>query len=116
MKGKENYMGKIAVSDRFMRSLVRETVSGCFGVAGMKSFRFTGYLLSDLLKLKEEPDGIGIYESAGGLILDLHIVVTFGTNIPAVAESIRSKVEFAVSEKTGYTVSEINIYVDDIVN
>ena len=115
MKGKENYMGKVAVTGRFIRSLVSKTVTGCFGVAGLKCKNFAEYLTADLLRFKSEPDGIGIHESEGCLVLDLHITVTFGTNIPAVAESIRNKVQFAVSEKTGIPVSEINIYVDDIV-
>ena len=82
----------------------------------MKNKSFLKYLISDIFKFKTEPDGIGIHESEGGLVLDLHIAVTFGTNIPAVAESIRSKVQFAVTEKTGIPVLKVNIYVDDIVD
>jgi len=44
--------------------------------------------------------------------VNLHISVTFGTNIAAIADSISNKVQFAVEEATGITVSRVNVFID----
>ena len=50
----------------------------------------------------------------GGLIIDLHIKVTYGTNISAAVKSITHKVSFAVEEAAGIDVHKVNVYVDDM--
>ena len=48
------------------------------------------------------------------LIIDLHIKVTYGTNINAVSKSISHKVAFAVEESIGIPVHQVNVFVDDM--
>lgn len=110
----KNYMGKITVTDTYIKALICRTVSGCFGVAGMKSGSFREFILNDILRL--EPDGVGVYISTkeNELVVNLHISVTYGTNISAVVRSIKDKVEFAVYESVGIPVRSVNVYVDGI--
>lgn len=110
----KNYMGNITVTDNYIKTLICRTVSGCFGVAGMKSGSFREFIMKDILKL--EPDGIGVYVSTKNneLIVNLHISVTYGTNISTVVRSVKDKVEFVVKESVGIPVKSINVYVDGI--
>lgn len=114
MLNKENYMGKITVTDEYIKALISRSVSGCFGVAGMKSGSFKEFVLGDLLKL--EPDGTGVYISTkdNELAIELHISVTYGTNVAAVIKSVKDKVEFAISQSIDIPVRSVNVYVDNI--
>ena len=53
-------------------------------------------------------------ERSGGLIIDLHIKVTYGTNIAAAVNSITHKITFTIEESVGIDVSKVNVYVDDM--
>ena len=45
---------------------------------------------------------------------ELHIVVTYGMNINAIAASITEKVKYAVKEIAGITVDRVTIKIDGI--
>ena len=51
---------------------------------------------------------------SGGLVIDLHIAVTYGVNISAIVKSIVNKVRYTVEEATGLQVAKVNVFVDDM--
>ncbi len=114
MLTKENYLGKISVSDAYIKALVYRTVSGCFGVAGMRSCNLSEHILGEVLKVKTEGMGVRVAIKKNELIVGLHISVTYGTNISAVVRSIKNKVEFVLAELVGIPVRAVNVYVDSI--
>lgn len=116
MINNENYLGKISMSDAYLKDLVCRTVSRCFGVAGMRSCSFREFILNDILRRKTKGIGTFITEKDNELIVNLHICVTYGTNISAVVSSVKNKVTFALNEFAGVTVRAVNIYVDGIKN
>ena len=65
-----------------------------------------------LRRAKQIDKGVTIPSKDKKLIVNLHISVTFGTNISAIADSISNKVRFAVEEATGITVSKVNVFID----
>lgn len=46
------------------------------------------------------------------LLINLHITVTYGTNISAIVKSISNKVRYTVEEETGIQVLKVNVYID----
>ncbi len=114
MLTKENYLGKISVTDNYLKALVYRAVSGCFGVAGMKSSNFGEFVTGELLGLKSDGMGVRILHKGDELIVALHISVTYGTNISAVVSSVKNKVSFVLNEQAGVTVHSVNVYVDSI--
>ncbi len=116
MINKENHLGKIGVSDAYLKELVCRTVSRCFGVAGMKCCSFKEFILCDIFGKKSNGIGTFIMEKDNELIVNLHITVTYGTNISAVMNSIKNKVTFALNEYAGVTVRAVNVFVDGIKN
>lgn len=114
MISKENYLGKVTITDKYIKEVIRRTVAGCFGVAGMKSGSFFEFVKKDILKFKS--NNIGVYTSVkeNQLTVNIHISVTYGTNINAVVRNIKDKVEFAAEQSLGIPVKCINVYVDDI--
>lgn len=113
----ENHIGKITVSEKYLTELVKATVTNCFGVADVCSASPFLCAVSALTggKVIEKNRGVEIYtDKEGGLIIDLHIKVTFGTNIAAAVNSITHAVTFTVEEATGTAVRKVNVFVDEM--
>ena len=55
-----------------------------------------------------------IIGNADAISVELHIVVTYGMNINAIAASITEKVKYAVKEIAGITVDRVTIKIDGI--
>lgn len=118
----ENHLGRIDISEEFFINLVGGTVTGCFGVAGMATSSptqgFKNYLKSiGFIGRRAAPDkGIKIRYSKSKLTIELHIIVTYGTNLSAIVKSISEKVRYVVEEMTGLDVSRVNVFVDGMKN
>ena len=110
----ENHLGSIDISQDYFANLVGHAASECFGVAGMvESTASRG--LRYLLKHDDAQDkGVKVRTIAGGLVIDLHIAVTYGVNIAAIVKSIVNKVRYTVEEATGLQVAKVNVFVDDM--
>lgn len=110
----DNHMGKISISDAYFASLVTQVASECFGVVGLANSSPAQGLRS-LFSKKEIPDkGVRIRSSGGELVIDLHIVVSYGVNVAVIIKSIANKVSYSVQAASGLTVSKVNIYVAEM--
>ena len=69
-------------------------------------------LISMLRQQDQEDKGVRVRLQDGHLVIDLHIIVTYGINISAIVKSIVNKVRYTVEESTGFTVARVNVYVD----
>ncbi len=111
----ENHLGTIGVSDRYLYSLVRYTVSKCYGVAGLgktcgKSFAAYAAEKAGISK------NISIDIRGGKLSIKLHITVIFGVNISAVTDSLVHKLRYTIQEKTGMDVGKVTVYIDGMTD
>lgn len=112
----ENHLGVIDISHEYFVNLVGSATVSCFGVAAMSNADAKQGIIARITG-KENPDkGIRVRVRNQKLIIDLHIIVTYGTNISAIVKSIMHKVEFTVQEKTGFTVARVNVFVDGMQN
>ncbi len=108
-------IGKIGLSNSYFSKLIGGAVTSCFGVAGMvpagKRQRIIG-----LVSKKDRLDtGVVVKGDFASITVDLHIAVTYGMNINAIAQSIMHKVKYAVFEATGIKVSKVRVHIDDII-
>lgn len=87
----ENHLGTTHISEEYFANLVGRAASECFGVAGLvNTTPYQG--LRTMLTKSEVPDkGVKVHITGGQLVLDLHIVVTYGVNISAIVQSIIHK-------------------------
>ena len=69
---------------------------------------------TSLLKWDNMEKGVEIQYSDNTLNIGLHIIMTYGVNIPAISDSIKSKVVYSVEEFTGIKVNEVKIFVDSL--
>jgi len=110
----ETRLGKIDISESYMSKLIGSAVTECFGVVGMVASGNKQKLLGVISKDDPIDTGIRIKGTAESLVVELHIVVTYGMNINAIAASITEKVRFVVKETTGINVDKVIVKVDGI--
>lgn len=108
----ENYLGAIDISHEYFVNLVGNAVINCFGVAAMATTGARQGFLHRLSKADTIDKGIRIRVKNQKLVIDLHIIVTYGTNISAIVQSIMHKVQYTIEDKTGFEVSRVNVYID----
>jgi len=118
----ESHMGLIEVSQEYFSEIIGSAVTGCFGVAGMgntnarQGLRSAVQQRSPVTRRRQFLDqGVRVYKDGNGLMVDLHIIVTYGLNIAAIVRSIGNKVRYTVEEATGLEVRKINVFVDGML-
>lgn len=109
-----NYLGFIEISNEYFSNLIGKSVSECFGVKGMVSGSAKQKILNFISKSNMQDTGVIVRNIDGGLVVDIHIEVSYGVNISAIVKSIMSKVRYVVEEATGLDVSKVNVSVDKI--
>ena len=118
----QNHLGHIDISKNFFINLIGQTVTQSFGVAGMATAGATqgvrNYLKSIKIPfIKDVPSkGVAVRYSRQRMTVDLHIIVSYGTNVSAIVASLTEKVKYIVEEASGLTVSRVNVYVDGMKN
>lgn len=110
----ENHLGYIDISYDYLATLIGHTATSCFGVVDMNSSGAKQNFLSFIKKGNQIDKGVCIRNNKNKLTIDLHITVMFGTNISAIVNSIVNKVHYVVEEETGFHVSKINVFVDNM--
>lgn len=109
----ENHLGDIELHQHYFSDLIGQTVTACFGVSGMATANATQNIRKILFKKNNYIDqGVAVRNEGGDLVIDLHIIVTYGVNIKAIVDSIINKVSYTVEQATGLTVKKVNVFVD----
>lgn len=106
--------GKVSIGQSYFASLVSFAVQSGFGVAGMAT-RGTADSIKSLVQKDFPEKGVFVAEENGQLVLELHIMVTYGLNIAQAVRSISHRVRYVVEEATGLKVKSIKVSVDDMV-
>lgn len=105
----ENQIGRITISDAYLRELTEQTVLQCFGVAGFARVRWSDKLFEGRFSPVE------IEDEENKLNISVHVRVIYGVNIPAVVNALMHKIEFVVGEAVRIPVERVRVYVDEIV-
>ncbi len=110
----ETRLGKIHISEEYLQKLIGQAVTSCFGVVGMVPSGSRQKLLGFFNKKEDMKQGIIIHGNCDSVNIELHIIVSYGMNINAIAQSIVHKVQYTVSEATGIKVGKVTVKVDGI--
>ncbi len=108
----DNHLGTIEISEQYFGKLIGNTVTSCFGVVGMANSNAIQSLRSVISKNNYIDKGVSVCSVGNGLVVDLHIVVTYGVNISAIVSSITNKVSYIVEDITGLKVTKVNVFID----
>jgi uncharacterized alkaline shock family protein YloU len=108
-----NPNGTIEISEEYFANLIGYATSCCYGVADMCASSAVQGLTSRIIGRKASR-GVKVRNVGGQLMIDIHIVVTYGVNIAVIVKSIMNKVSYTVEEATGLKVGSVNVFVDSM--
>ena len=111
-KTKTKY-GEINIENEVVARIAGLAAVDCYGIVGMAAKNMKDGIVQ-LLKKENLSKGITVSVENGEISIGLHIVVQYGTNIPAICESLISSVLYNVEEFTGFPVKAINVFVEGI--
>jgi uncharacterized alkaline shock family protein YloU len=109
----ETRLGKIEVSPTAIASLASQAVLECYGVVGMAAKDLTSGIVK-ILHPASHRHGVAIHINEDHIMVDLYVVIEFGTPIAVVARNIQSVVKYTVERALGVPVTAVNVHVQDL--
>jgi uncharacterized alkaline shock family protein YloU len=109
----ETRLGRIEVTPTAIASLASQAVLECYGVVGMA----TKDLASGIVKIlapASHRKGVDIHISDDRILIDLYVVIEYGTRISTVTKNIQSAVKYTVEKALGVPVVAVNVHVQDL--
>jgi uncharacterized alkaline shock family protein YloU len=109
----EEAAGKIEVSPRAISHLASRAAQRSYGVVGLASKNARpGW--AELLHRDEVQKGVEVSISEGLVIVNLYVIIEYGTRISEVARNIMSSVKFSLESALGVHVVQVNVTVQGI--
>jgi uncharacterized alkaline shock family protein YloU len=109
----KNTHGVITIENEVIARVAGLAAMDCYGVVGMAAKNVKDGLVQ-LLKRESLTKGIQFSSDNDSLSFDLHIIVEYGTNISAIADTLMSTVKYKVEETVGLRVKKVNIFVEGV--
>lgn len=104
--------GNVNISDEVISVIASMETAAVGGVAGMGGSISGSF--AELLGKKNLSRGVKVSVNDKEVIIDLAIIVEYGTKIPDIAWEIQEKVKSEVEAMTGLDVTAVNISVDGV--
>lgn len=109
----KNDLGTITIDQEAIAQVAGLAATDGAGVVGMAAKSMRDGLVH-LLKKESMTKGVRINMDNEMLSINLYIIVEYGTNIAAIADTLKSNVKYRVEEQVGLSVGEVNIYVEGV--
>jgi uncharacterized alkaline shock family protein YloU len=105
--------GKVEVTPRAVAVVVAEAVSDCYGVVGMAPRTF-GEAVLTALRRPPATKGISVHLDDDLIIVNVYVVIEYGTRIATVASNVISAVRFRLERMLGTAAVQINVFVQNV--
>jgi uncharacterized alkaline shock family protein YloU len=112
MSVRDDKLGRIKVSPAAIAALVTEAIKECYGVVGMSSRSRLDDLAGSLHRSARR--GVDISEGENGVIVDVYVVVEYGTRISEVAAGVMRRIHFSLTQSAGIPVQAVNVHVQGL--
>ena len=109
-----NDLGHVSISDDVIASVAGGTAVSCYGIIGMASKNQVKDGITEILGKENYSKGIKVKKDEGKLIIDLYIIVIYGTKISEIANNVQSSVKYQIEKTLGVKVDEVNIFIQGI--
>lgn len=108
----ETRLGRIEIAPAAIAGIASQAVLNSYGVVGMASKSLVGGLAR--LLQRDNRRGVEVKLEDHRIIIDLYVVIEYGTRISTVAHNIMDSVEFSVEKTLGVPVSQVNVHVQGL--
>lgn len=106
-------LGEVLIDDEVIARIAGLSAIECYGVVGMASINVKDGLVQLLLG-ESLTKGIKVAIIDNKVVLDMHIIVEYGTKISAIADNLISTVKYRVEDMAGIEVEKINVFVEGV--
>lgn len=106
-------MGKVEVTPTAIASLASQAVLECYGVVGMATKDLASGIV-EILQPASHRRGVDVQINNSDIVIDLYVVMEYGTRIATVSHNIQSAVKYTLEKALGMPVSAVNIHVQDL--
>ena len=113
MVGYSNELGHIQYSEEVLAKIVGLSTMECYGVVGMVSKNATEGLW-ELMRIENLAKGVKLSFKEDKLVIELFVMVEYGTKISVIANNIIQKVRYSVENFTGLNVSSVTVNVQAV--
>lgn len=113
MIGYSNEHGNVIYADEVISKIVGLATMECYGVVGMVSKSATEGLW-ELMRIENLAKGVEIEHKDEKLIIELFVMVEYGTKISVISNNIIQKVKYNVENYTGLKVAAITVNVQAV--
>jgi len=109
----KNSLGEIQISKETIATIAGNAAMECYGLVGMASRKISDGI-TELLGRENIGKGVEVKISENELIVDLYIIVQYGTKIHEVAHNVIEKVDFVLKNTLGFNPDKINVIVHGV--
>jgi len=106
-------IGNVVVDHEVIAKYAGSAAIECFGVVGMASVSVIDGL-AKLLRKDNISHGVNVKIVENKISIELHIIVSYGVNIAAVAGNLKSNVKYKIEEFTGIEVEKVDIIIEGV--
>jgi uncharacterized alkaline shock family protein YloU len=107
-------LGKITISEDVIATVAGMAAMDCYGLVGMASRKQVKDTVTELLGRDNPGRGVEIRIVDGEILIDLYIIVSYGTRISEVAQNVMDKVKYTFESMLGLTIEQVNIIVQGV--
>ena len=107
-------LGKIDVAPEAIAMVAGIATLECFGVVGMSSRSFQDGIAELLLGKENLTKGIEVRIDSNRVIVDLYVIVEYGTRINEVAHNVIENVKYAIEHQLEVVATKINVIVTGV--
>lgn len=112
MTGETTPIGSIHVSPRAVATIAYQAALESYGIVGLAPKNLFNGLTNVLVK--DPTQGVEVHYDGENIIIDMYIVIEYGTRIKSVASSVANTVRFQVEKALGMPITQVNIHVSGL--
>jgi uncharacterized alkaline shock family protein YloU len=112
MSTAETSLGQIEVSLTAIANIASQAVSSTYGVVGIAPKNLAKEVAYAFQR--DARHGVDVRIKDEQIIIDVHVIVEYGTRIASVAKSIMNVVKFNVERALGVSVAQVNVHVEGL--
>jgi uncharacterized alkaline shock family protein YloU len=112
MAGETTPIGSIHVSPRAVARIAHQAALESYGVVGLAPKNLMNNLTNVLVK--DPMQGVEVNYDGEKIIIDMYIVIEYGTRIKSVASSVANTVKYHVEKALGMPVTQVNVHVSGL--
>jgi len=102
-------LGSIFISHRALASIASQSALESYGIVGLAAKNLAEGISQALVK--DPILGVDIIMQESAVIIDLYVIIEYGTRIKSVADNVSELVKYQVENMTGLNVNKVNIHV-----